>query len=98
MEGWIAVLLRIYGEYRVKAAPNIASPHYNGLRAIAQLKGFTRHILVCMEKRRLRTSEGAKVYPVEVFLKALAEDTLWTVAWAIRYLEIQKRQGHEQRT
>ena len=113
LEGWIAVLLRIYGEYRelyeecfywspaesqttevdfllrrgneylaieVKTTKNIASVHYNGLRAIAQLKGLNRRILVYTGKRRLKTSDGIEIYPVEAFLEALTEDTLWPVA------------------
>lgn len=111
LEGWIAVLLRIYAEYRglseecfywsptdshatevdfllrrgheylaleVKATKNLASPHFSGLRAIAHLKGLSRRILVYTGTRKLKSEDGIEVYPLETFLRALAEDTLWS--------------------
>lgn len=110
LEGWVAVLLHIYGEYRnlceecfywspteshatevdfllrrgrqylaleVKATKNIASSHLGGLRAIADLQGLARRVLVYSGARRLRSEEGIDIYPVEAFLEALAGDTLW---------------------
>lgn len=110
LEGWIAVLLRIYGEYRglyedcfywspseshatevdfllrrgreylaleIKSTKQLASPHFSGLRAIADLKSVVRRILVYTGARRLETEDGVRVYPVETFVEALAENTLW---------------------
>ena len=110
LEGWIAVLLRLYGEYRdlhedcfywsstesrgtevdfllrrgreylaieVKSAQRVSSAHLSGLRAIADLKGLVRRILVYSGTRRLQTESGIALYPIKAFLKALAENTLW---------------------
>ncbi len=112
-EGWIAVLLRIYGEYRnlceecfywaptdshatevdfllrrgreylaieVKTTKNISSVHLSGLRAIADLPGLTRRILLYFGTRRLKTEDAIDVLPLEAFLEALAANTLWTVS------------------
>lgn len=110
LEGWIAVLLRVYAEYRglsedcfywapteshatevdfllrrgreylaieVKATKNIASAHFSGLRAIVGLKGLARRILVYTGARKLKSEDGIDVYPLDTFLHALAENTLW---------------------
>lgn len=111
LEGWIAVLLRIYAEYRglyeecfywapteshvtevdfllrrgreylaleVKATKHLSSSHFSGLRAIANLTGLARRILVYTGTRTLKSEDGIDVYPVETFLQALAGNTLWT--------------------
>jgi len=110
LEGWIAMLLRIYSEYRglseecfywapsesyatevdfllrrgneylaleVKATKNIASAHLNGLRAITGLKGLVRRIMIYTGARRMKSEEQIDIYPIDVFLETLAENTLW---------------------
>lgn len=110
LEGWVAVLLRMYGEYRdlyeecfywspaesrgnevdfllrrgqeylaveVKAAQHLSSAHFAGLRAIADLGGLVRRVLVYTGARRLQTEDRIDIYPVATFLEALADGKLW---------------------
>jgi predicted AAA+ superfamily ATPase len=74
-------LLRRGREYlalEVKATKHIASPHFSGLRAIADLKGLSRRMLVYTGTRKLKSEDGIDVYPIETFLHALADNALWT--------------------
>ena len=48
-----------------------------GLKAITQLPGLRRRILIYRGQRRLRTSEGIDIWPLEIFLDALETDRLW---------------------
>lgn len=49
-----------------------------GLRAIADLAGLRRRILVHRGARPTKTVDGIDVWPVETLLEALAEDRLWS--------------------
>ena len=110
LEGWVATLLRTYGELRelfdelyywspaeshqtevdfllqrgrqylaieVKSNPRISPQAFSGLKAIADLKGVSRRILVYPGKREMKTTEGIEVWPVERLLRALATNKLW---------------------
>jgi predicted AAA+ superfamily ATPase len=48
-----------------------------GLRAVAELPGLARRILVHRGDRPLRTEDGIDVWPIATFVEALAEGTLW---------------------
>ncbi len=48
-----------------------------GLRAVAELPGLARRILVHRGDRPLRTEDGIDVWPIATFVEALAERTLW---------------------
>jgi len=111
LEGWVAVLLRIYAEYRelyeqcfywspteshktevdfllrrgkeylaleVKATKNIASAHLSGLRAISDLTGLRRRVLIYLGSRRLKSEDGVDILPVDQFVEELARNRLWS--------------------
>ncbi len=61
----------------VKAARRIHPGDMAGLRAIADLPGMGRRILVHRGDRPTRTEDGIDAWPVETFLEALREDHLW---------------------
>jgi predicted AAA+ superfamily ATPase len=48
-----------------------------GLRAIADLRGLVRRVLVCGVDRARRTEDGIDVLPVSRFLAELRDDRLW---------------------
>jgi hypothetical protein len=48
-----------------------------GLRAIADLKGLTRRLLVCGIERARRTEDGIDLLPVSRFLDELRTGRLW---------------------
>lgn len=61
----------------VKAANRVHPGEMAGLRAIAELPGVRRRILIHRGARPTRTEDGIDVWPVETFSEALAEDRLW---------------------
>lgn len=61
----------------VKSARRIHPGQLGGLRAIADLPGLRRRILVHRGGRPTRTEDGIEEWPVETFLEALDEDRLW---------------------
>ncbi len=61
----------------VKAARRIHSGDMAGLRAIADLPGMRRRILLHRGDRPTRTEDGIDAWPIETFLEALREDRLW---------------------
>ena len=48
-----------------------------GLRAIAELPGIARRVLVYGGKRSFRTGDGIDVWSIDRLQQALAESTLW---------------------
>jgi uncharacterized protein len=61
----------------VKAARRIHPGDMAGLRAIADLPGMRRRILVHRGDRPTRTQDGIDAWPIETLLEALREDRLW---------------------
>lgn len=61
----------------VKASRRIHHGDMAGLRAIADLSGMRRRILVHRGDRPTRTEDGIDAWPIETFLEALREDRLW---------------------
>lgn len=61
----------------VKAAGRVHPGDLAGLRAIGELPGLRRRVLVHRGERPTRTEEGIDVWPVETFTEALAADRLW---------------------
>jgi predicted AAA+ superfamily ATPase len=61
----------------VKSSPKISNPQLSGLRAIGDLPGIERRILVYRGRRNMRTEDGIEIWPVELFLHNLASSTLW---------------------
>jgi predicted AAA+ superfamily ATPase len=61
----------------VKSGRRIGPPMLSGLRAISDLQGVVRRILVYSGPRVYKTEEGIEVWPVERFLAALSDGRLW---------------------
>lgn len=61
----------------VKAAGRPQPQHLSGLRAIAELPGLRRRVLVHRGGRPTQTEDGIDAWPVETFVEALAEDRIW---------------------
>lgn len=73
-------LLRRGREYlaiEIKAGSRFSPPQLSGLRAIADLPRVARRVLVYLGDRPLRTEDAIDVWPLERFLEAVADDTLW---------------------
>jgi predicted AAA+ superfamily ATPase len=60
-----------------KAGQQTGPDELRGLRAIVDLRGLARRILVFQGPRRARTSDGIDVWPASALLEALATDRLW---------------------
>lgn len=61
----------------VKSSRRIPDDGLRGLRAIADLPGLVRRILVLDIRDRLRTEEGIDVVPLGEFFASLADGSLW---------------------
>jgi uncharacterized protein len=61
----------------VKAQRRFSTRQVSGLRAIADLPGLSRRILVSLGDQPLRTDEGIDVLPLDMFVTQVAEGTLW---------------------
>lgn len=61
----------------VKAGRRVQSQQMAGLRAIADLPGLRRRILVHRGDRPTRTEDGIDAWPVATFLEALESGSLW---------------------
>jgi predicted AAA+ superfamily ATPase len=66
-----------YIALEVKAQARFSTPQLAGLRAIADLPRLVRRVLVYLGDRRLKTEDGIEVWPLEAFLAAVADKTLW---------------------
>lgn len=61
----------------VKVAGSVHAGDLAGLRAIGELPGLQRRVLVHRGGRPTRTEDGIDVWPVGTFVEALAADSLW---------------------
>ena len=61
----------------VKAARRVHPGDFSGLRAIGELPGVGRRVLVHCGERSARSEDGIDAWPVETFLEALESDRLW---------------------
>ena len=61
----------------VKAAERYNTAMLKGLRAVADLGGLTRRILVYRGQRSFRTEDGIDVWPLDTMHEALWADQLW---------------------
>jgi uncharacterized protein len=55
----------------VKAKENLTSSDFKGLRAIAELKGIGRRLVVFLGERPFRTEDGMEALPIPEFLREL---------------------------
>jgi uncharacterized protein len=60
----------------VKAKENLSSQDFKGLKAIADLKGIHRRLVVFLGDRPYRTEEGIEALPIRSFLDELEGKTL----------------------
>ncbi|HEX6229487.1 MAG TPA: AAA family ATPase [Solirubrobacterales bacterium] len=61
----------------VKSTRRPSEGQMAGLRAIAELPGLRRRVLIHRGDRPTRSEDGIDAWPVETFLEALAGDGLW---------------------
>ena len=61
----------------VKAAPRHHTGHLKGLRAIAELPGLARRVLVYAGERSFRSEDGIDIWPATRLAAAVAEGRLW---------------------
>lgn len=64
---------REFTAVEVKSTPRPGPGDFAGLRAIADLSGIRRRILVCLAARPYTTPEGVEVQPAELFARELAD-------------------------
>ena len=60
-----------------KSGNNFSEAWCKGLRAVSQLKGLRRRIIVYPRGPVLRTADGIDVFPFKDFADHLAANTLW---------------------
>ena len=73
-------LLRREGEFaaiEVKSQPRYHTGMLPGLRAVAELPGMVRRVLVYGGRRSFRTQDGIEVWSLARLHRAVAEDALW---------------------
>jgi len=68
---------RDYLALEIKAQSHFSAPQLAGLRAIADLSRLVRRVLVYLGDRGLKTEDGIEVWPLDRFLRAVADGTLW---------------------
>jgi predicted AAA+ superfamily ATPase len=61
----------------VKAASRFSRSWLSGLKAIGDLGGLVRRILVYTGRERLETEHGIEVWPLDAFLASLERGALW---------------------
>ena len=60
----------------VKAKESLSSRDFKGLKAIAELKGIHRRLVVFLGERPFRTEDGIEAMPIRSFLEELEEKTI----------------------
>ena len=73
-------LLRREGEFvaiEVKSQPRYHTGMLSGLRAVGELPGVVRRVLVYGGRRSVRTQDGIEVWSIARLHRALAEDAVW---------------------
>ena len=68
---------REYLAIEVKAGERYNTAMLKGLRAVADLPGLARRVLVYRGQRAFRTEDGIDVWPLESLHSALRDDQLW---------------------
>ena len=66
-----------YLALEVKSGKKLLPEMFSGLRAVADLKGLARRILVYGGERLLRTEDGIDAWSVDELARALSEEELW---------------------
>ena len=66
---WLAI--------EVKSGERVGPEDLRGLKAVADLNGLVRRVLVYRGERRMKTTDGVDVWPIGALHQALAEGSLW---------------------
>ena len=66
---WLAI--------EVKSGERVGPDDLRGLKAVEDLKGLVRRVLVFRGERRMKTEEGIEVWPIGALHQALADGSLW---------------------
>jgi predicted AAA+ superfamily ATPase len=61
----------------VKSAGRFSRSWISGLKAIGELPGVVRRVIIYAGREHLKTPEGVEVWPVETLLHRLKRDELW---------------------
>lgn len=67
---------REFTAIEVKAKESLSSHDFKGLKAIAELKGIGRRLVVFLGERAFRTEDGIEAMPIRGFLEELERKTL----------------------
>lgn len=67
---------REFTAIEVKARENLSARDFKGLKAVAELKGVRRRLVVFLGERPFRTEDGIEALPVRAFLQELEGRTL----------------------
>jgi uncharacterized protein len=68
---------REYVAIEVKSGARVSHRDFSGLRAIKDLAGVARRILIYCGSREMRTEDGIEIWPAGFFAEMLADDRLW---------------------
>jgi len=60
-----------------KASPRVSPAHFSGLRAIDDLHGVVRRVLVHTGRHERLTDDGIEIWPVDTLVERLASNSLW---------------------
>ncbi|MCP4153722.1 MAG: ATP-binding protein [bacterium] len=61
----------------VKTSINLQRAHFKGLKAISELTGLKKRILVYPGEKKMKTKDNIEVWPLQFFLETLRNNTLW---------------------
>jgi predicted AAA+ superfamily ATPase len=61
----------------VKSGTKVSNQALSGLRAVKDLPRMIRRILLYGGKREMKSADGVEIWPMDLFLDALASDRLW---------------------
>lgn len=61
----------------VKTGRQVPDRSLRGLRAIAELKGVKRRLVVYLGDTRMKTKDGIEILPLDVFLRLIESGDLW---------------------
>ncbi len=61
----------------VKTSQRITGEHLKGLRAIAELKGVKRRIIIYRGEKKMQTEDHIDIWPFDFFCEVLGGKALW---------------------
>jgi predicted AAA+ superfamily ATPase len=66
-----------YIAIEVKTSQRVNNDHFKGLRAIAELKGLKKKILIYTGERKMETEDKIEIWPLDFFCEVLENRELW---------------------